>query len=43
MTNSELKEFIFENYFKRIGFAREGSYCLMAHQKEKIYNCLELS
>ena len=39
-TIKELKEFIFENYHQRMGFARENSYCSMKHQEKKIYNCL---
>ena len=36
MTVNELRDFIFENYYKRIGFARENSYYSMKHQKEKV-------
>ena len=35
MTVEELKEFIFENYHRRIGFAKENSYFSMKHQKKK--------
>ena len=34
MTVNELRGFIFENYNKRIGFARENSYYSM-HQKKQ--------
>ena len=36
MTVNELRDFIFKNYYKRIGFARENSYYSMKHQKEKV-------
>ena len=35
MTIKELKDFIFENYYRRIGFPKENSYYLMKHQKKK--------
>ena len=35
MTVKELKDFIFENYHQRIGFAKENSYYTMKHQKKK--------
>ena len=33
----EIKDFIFQNYFKRIGFSKENSYHLMKRLKRKIY------
>lgn len=27
MIVKDLKEFIYENYYRRIGFTKEGSYC----------------
>ena len=43
MSVNEIRDFIFENYYKRIGFSKENSYDLMKHQKKKIYNCLQLN
>ena len=34
MTAKELKDFIFENVYTRLGFARENSYYSMKHQKK---------
>ena len=31
MTISELKDFIFENYCRRLGFTKESSYNLITH------------
>ena len=43
---TEIKYFIFENYYKRIGFSKESSYYQMKRlkkkkrkKKEKIYCC----
>ena len=33
MTVNELRNFVFENYYKRIGFARENSFYSIIHQK----------
>ena len=41
MTVFKLRDFIFENCYKPIGFASEYSYCSMKHQKKSIYNCLQ--
>ena len=41
MTVNEHRDFIFESYYKRIGFARENSYYSMKHQKKistTVYN-----
>ena len=35
MTIKELKDFIFENYYRQIGFTKENSYYLVKYQKEK--------
>ena len=35
MTLKELKEFIFENYYRQNGFSKENSYYSMKHQKKK--------
>ena len=40
-TVKELKEFIFENYYRGIGFTGENSYYSMKHQKKKICYCLK--
>ena len=35
MMVKDLREFIFENYHKQIGFTKEGSYFLMEKAKRK--------
>ena len=35
MPINELRDFIFENYCKRIGFVKEKSYCSMKRLKKK--------
>ena len=35
MSANEHRDFIFENYYKRIGFSKENSYYSIKHQKEK--------
>ena len=37
MTVKEVKDFIFENYYRQIGFAKEKSYYSIKRQKKKIY------
>ena len=32
---NEIREFIFENYYKRIGFSQENSYYSMKHLQKK--------
>ena len=32
---NEIRDFIFENYYKRIEFSKENSYYSMKHQKKK--------
>ena len=40
MSINEIKDFIFENYYKRTGFSKESSYYSMKHlKKKKIYCC----
>ena len=34
MSLNEIRDFIFENYYKRIGFSKENSYYSMKHQKK---------
>ena len=33
---NEVRDFIFKNYYKRIGFSKENSYYSMKHQEKKI-------
>ena len=40
MTINEIKEYNFENYYKRIGLSKESSCYLMEHLK-KNYCCLQ--
>ena len=35
MSVNEIKDFIFENYYKRIEFSKEDSYCTMKRLKKK--------
>ena len=35
MSVNKIKDFIFENYFKRIGFSKENSYYSMKNQKKR--------
>ena len=35
MSVNEIKDFIFENYYKRIGFSKENSYYSMKRLKRK--------
>ena len=39
MSASEIRDFIFENYYKQIGFSKESGYYSMKHFKKKIYCC----
>ena len=42
MSVNDIRDFIFENYYKRTGFFKEGSYYSMKHlKKEKILCCLQ--
>ena len=38
-----LKESIFENCYKRIGFTKENSYYSLKYQKNKYLYCLQLN
>ena len=35
MSINEIKDFIFENYYKRVGFSKESSCYSMKHLKKK--------
>ena len=35
MSINEIRDFIFENYYKRIGFSKENSYYSLKHFKKK--------
>ena len=35
MLVNEIRDFIFENYFKQIGLSKENNYCLMKYLKKK--------
>ena len=35
MTANEIRDFIFENCYKRIGFSKEDSFCSMKRLKKK--------
>ena len=37
---NEIGDFVFEYYYKRIGFSKENSYHSMKRLKKKIYYCL---
>ena len=41
MSVNEIRDFIFENYNKRIEFSKEKSYCSMKRSKKKICCCLQ--
>ena len=41
MSIKEIRDFILENWYKRIGFSRENSYYSMKQLKKKIYCCLQ--
>ena len=44
MSINEIKDIIFENYYKRIGFAKENSYYSNETlEKKKIYRCYQTS
>ena len=40
MPVNEIRDFIFKNYYKRIGFVKEISYYSMKNLNKKIYFCL---
>ena len=35
MSVNELRDFIFENYYRQIGFSKENSYYSLKHQKKR--------
>ena len=39
MSINKIRDFIFENYYKQIGFSKESSYYSMKRLKAKIYCC----
>ena len=41
MTIRELREFIYENYCKRVGFSKKGPYYSLKKQKKKLYYHLQ--
>ena len=41
MSVNDIRKFIFENYYKRIGFSKEDSFCSINHLKRKDYCCLQ--
>ena len=43
MTIKELKDFIYENIYRQIGFPKENSYYSMKHQKKKDLLLLQLN
>ena len=43
MTVNKIRDFIFENYYKRIGFSKENSYCSMKRFKKKKKDLLLLA
>ena len=44
MSVNEIKDFIFESYYKRIGFSNEISYYSIKHlKKKKIYCCMQIN
>ena len=36
MSINKIRDFIFENYYKQIGFSKENSYYSMKHQKQNL-------
>ena len=41
MIFDEVRDFIFDNHYKRIGFRKENSYCSMKHKKKRDLLLLE--
>ena len=41
MSVNEPRDFIFENYYKRTGFIKEGSYYSVKRLAKSIYCCLQ--
>ena len=43
MSVNEIRDFIFENYYKPTGFSKENSYYSMKRLEKKICCCLQLN
>ena len=43
MPVNEIRDFIFENYYERIGFSEENSYYSVKNQEKNICNCFQLN
>ena len=43
MSFNKVRDFIFEEYYKRIGISKKNSYYLIKRLKRKIYCCLQTS
>ena len=43
MTVNEIRDFIFENYHKQIGFSKENNYYSMKHLKKLIVACKQIN
>ena len=43
MSINEIKDFIIENYYKRIRFSEESTYYSMKHLKKKVCCCLQIN
>ena len=41
-TIKKLRDFMHENYYRRIGFPKENSYYSVKHQDKNICSCLQL-
>ena len=41
MPVNEIRDSIFTNYYRRIGFSKKNSYYSMKHLKKKICSCLQ--
>ena len=40
MSDNEIRDFILENYYKRIRFSKENNYYSMKSLRKRIYCCL---
>ena len=43
MSVNEIKDFIFENYYKRIDFSLENNYSMKRLRKSQVYCCLRIN
>ena len=43
MSVNEIRDFVFENYRKRIGFSTENSYCSIKLLNKKDFTCKQIS